>query len=200
MIYYSLGLILNTINTHAFARMQKKKVLPIIIIRFTQFQSVWLDWKTNPTNSAILKEKKIYKILKDIKVSTYSVIRFCLPWRLSAQRIGSPSLQRKPTSGLRTTTAQKPGNSTACRAAGSALPSPPPYLLFPWLREAWRHRWLHCFTFIPHLKKKGSVIRSHNTLLNGSLLQDIQRRVARKKEKKTCKWNCSKLKTKRTNS
>lgn len=38
--------------------------------------------------------------------------------------------------------------------------------------------------FIPHLKKKGSVIRSHNTLLNGSLLQDIQRRVARKKEKK----------------
>lgn len=48
---------------------KKKKVLPIIIIRFTQFQSVWLDWKTNPTNSAILKEKKIYKILKDIKVS-----------------------------------------------------------------------------------------------------------------------------------
>lgn len=30
-IYYALGLILNTINTHAFARMQKKKSYPSLL-------------------------------------------------------------------------------------------------------------------------------------------------------------------------
>lgn len=44
--------------------MKKKKILPIIIIRFTQFQSVWLNWKTNPADSTILHLKQESQVSK----------------------------------------------------------------------------------------------------------------------------------------